>query len=304
MEFSGPAPTVDLTYSDVFLTPRRSAIASRLQVDLAPHDGTPATIPLVSANMNSVTGVRLAATLARRGGLGVLPQDMPLQGLDEAIRWVKRQPVLWDSPLVLSPDASVVDARELLPAVEGHGIVVAETDASGVVHANEIRGIVTANRLATALPDARLGDLARNDQPMLEADDVPDARAAFDLIAQTGAEVVCVVQHGVLVGTLSLRSALRSTLYAPALDGAGRLAVAAAVGINGDVASKACALVAAGVDVLGVDTALGHRGGGLRAAGRVAARHWVWYRADIVTGGRFAAMDDCASMIDERGSVR
>ena len=299
MEFSGPAPTVDLTYSDVFLTPRRSAIASRLQVDLAPYDGTPATIPLVSANMNSVTGIRLAATLARRGGLGVLPQDMPLQGLDEAIRWVKRQPVLWDSPLVLSPDASVVDARELLPAVEGHGIVVADADASGVVHANNIRGIVTANRLATALPDARLGDLARNDQPMLEADDVPDARAAFDLIAQTGAEVVCVVQHGVLVGTLSLRSALRSTLYAPALDGAGRLAVAAAVGINGDVASKACALVAAGVDVLVVDTAHGHQEGMLRALKSVAALNL----GIPIAAGNIVTADGVHDLVDAGASI-
>ena len=69
---------VDLTYSDVFLVPRHSAVTSRLQVDLTPRDGTPATIPLVSSNMNSVTGPRLAATLARRGGIGVLPQDLSL----------------------------------------------------------------------------------------------------------------------------------------------------------------------------------------------------------------------------------
>ncbi|MFC6235764.1 IMP dehydrogenase, partial [Leucobacter soli] len=73
MQFIGSQPTVDLTYSDVFLVPRRSAVTSRLEVDLSPGDGTPATIPLVAANMNAVTGPRLAATIARRGGLGVLP---------------------------------------------------------------------------------------------------------------------------------------------------------------------------------------------------------------------------------------
>ena len=103
MEFAGEQPAVDLTYSDVFLVPRRSAVTSRLQVDLAPQDGTPATLPLVASNMNSVTGPRLAAVLARRGGLGVLPQDLPLQDLDAAIRDVKSQPVLWDTPLVLPP---------------------------------------------------------------------------------------------------------------------------------------------------------------------------------------------------------
>lgn len=263
---------VDLTYSDVFLVPRRSAVSSRLQVDLTPHDGTPATIPIVSSNMNSVTGARLAATLARRGGLGVLPQDIPLQELDAAIRWVKRQPVLWDTALVLPPDATVAAALRILPATPGHGIVVADTaaDRGDEVAAADIRGIVPASRLATALPDARLGDLARGDTPALEADDVEDPRAAFDTIVAAGVEVVCVMRHGRLVGTLSRRSALRSTLYRPAVDAGGRLAVAAAVGINGDVAAKARALAAAGVDVLVVDTAHGHQEGMLAALRTVA----------------------------------
>ena len=264
MEFYGERPDVDLTYSDVFLVPRRSSVTSRLDVDLAPGDGTPATIPLVSANMNSVTGARLAATLARRGGLGVLPQDMPLQELDAAIRWVKDQPVRWDTPLVLPPEATVADAARLLPATEGHGIVVADASA-GPLNIDAVLGVVPATRLGTALPDARLGDLARGRTASIDADDVESARHAFDLIVGAGAETVCVLHHGFVVGTLSRRSALRSTLYRPAVDASGRLSVAAAVGINGDVASKARALAAAGVDVLVVDTAHGHQEGMLAA---------------------------------------
>ncbi|GAA5148799.1 GuaB1 family IMP dehydrogenase-related protein [Microbacterium pseudoresistens] len=263
MQFSGERPMVDLTYSDVFLVPRRSDVTSRLQVDLAPQDGTPATIPLVASNMNSVTGPRLAATLARRGGIGVLPQDMALQQLDESIRWVKRQPVAWDTPIVLPPTASVEDALRQLPATDGHGFVVAEPGES--IDAESIIGTLPAARLATALPDARLGDLVRGSSPSLDADDVQGGRAAFDAITAADAEMMCVLQHGRLVGTLTARSALRSTLYRPAVDGSGRLAVAAAVGINGDVAAKAKALAAAGVDVLVVDTAHGHQEGMLRA---------------------------------------
>ncbi len=264
MEFYGEQPVVDLTYSDVFLVPRRSAITSRLDVDLAPRDGSTATIPIVSANMNSVTGPRLAATLARRGGLGVLPQDMPLQDLDAAIRWVKDQPVPWDTPIVLPPSATVAEAARLLPPTEGHGIVVAEA-SGGALRIDDVLGIVPATRLGTALPDARLGDLARGRTASIDADDVETARHAFDLLVATGAETVCVLHHGFVVGTLSRRSALRSTLYRPAVDADGRLIVAAAVGINGDVAAKAKALAAAGVDVLVVDTAHGHQEGMLRA---------------------------------------
>src|SRR4051794_32114580 len=110
MEFYETAPQHDLTYSDVFLVPSRSGVTSRLDVSLAPGDGTAASIPIVSANMNSVTGPRLAATLARRGGLGVLPQDMHLQDLDAAIRWVKNQPVAWDTPVFLGADTTVAEA--------------------------------------------------------------------------------------------------------------------------------------------------------------------------------------------------
>jgi IMP dehydrogenase len=269
MEFSGAAPDMDLTYSDVFLIPRRSDVISRLDVDLSPGDGTTARIPIVSANMNSVTGARLAATLARRGGLGVLPQDMPLQELDAAIRWVKAQPVRWDTPLVLPPHATVGDASRLLPATPGHGIVVADPGA-GALTIDRIAGVVPASRLATALPDATLGDLVRGRPVAIDADDIVDARTAFDVLVAADAETVCVLEHGRLVGTLSQRSALRSTLYRPAVDASGRLIVAAALGINGDVAGKARALAAAGVDVLVVDTAHGHQEGMLRALREVS----------------------------------
>ncbi|HWK77298.1 GuaB1 family IMP dehydrogenase-related protein [Microbacterium sp.] len=269
MKFVSEQPAVDLTYSDVFLVPRRSDITSRLEVDLAPQDGTPATIPLVASNMNSVTGPRLAAVLARRGGLGILPQDMPLQDLDAAIREVKAQPVRWDTPLVLSPAATVADALQLLPPVAGHGVVVA--DGGRGIDASAVRGILPATRLATALPDAQLGDLVRSGSPALEAEDAADPRAAFDVITETGAELVTVLDHGHLVGTLSARSALRSTLYSPAVDAQGRLAVGAAIGINGDVAAKARALAGAGVDVLVLDTAHGHQEGMLRALATVSA---------------------------------
>ncbi|WP_298868166.1 GuaB1 family IMP dehydrogenase-related protein [uncultured Microbacterium sp.] len=270
MKFSGEQPAVDLTYSDVFLVPRRSAVASRLSVDLAPDDGTPATIPLVSSNMNSVTGPRLAAALARRGGLGVLPQDLPLQELDAAIRWVKRQPVRWDTPLVLAPGATVADALRLLPATPGHGIVVAARTGDEPLERSDVLGILPAPRLATALPDAALGDLVHAEPLAVSAEDIGEGRAAFDAIEAADAEMVLVLDHGHVVGTLTPRTALRSSLYRPAVDASGRLAVAAAVGINGDIAEKARALASAGVDVLVVDTAHGHQEGMLRALEEVS----------------------------------
>jgi IMP dehydrogenase len=258
MEFYGDPARNDLTYSDVFLIPSRSAVTSRLDVSLAPTDGTGATIPIVSANMNSVTGPRLAASLARRGGLGVLPQDMPLQDLDAAIRWVKDQSVPFDTPFDFRPYDTVEDALRVVPAVAGHGIVLHEADGGFV-------GCIPASRLATALPDAKLGDLLHGALTSISADDIQGPREAFDAMVAADLDFAPIMRHGAVVGTLSRTSALRSTIYQPAVDAHGRLRVAAAVGINGDVVQKAKALVAAGVDVLVVDTAHGHQEGMLRA---------------------------------------
>jgi IMP dehydrogenase len=263
MQFYGTTPSHDLTYSDVFLVPGQSTVTSRLDVSLAPSDGTGATIPIVSANMNSVTGPRLAASLARRGGLGVLPQDMHLQDLDAAIRWVKDQSVRFDTPFVFAPDDTVELARRQVPAVPGQGIVIHSADG-------DYLGCIVASRLATALPDARLGDLLHGELTAIDADDVDGPRRAFDLMTEADIDFAPVLHHGVVIGTLSRKSALRSTLYQPALDAHGRLKVAAAIGINGDVAAKARALAAAGVDILVIDTAHGHQDGMLRAIGIVA----------------------------------
>jgi IMP dehydrogenase len=264
MRFYETKPRHDLTYSDVFLVPSHSDVGSRLNVSLAPNDGTAAQIPIVSANMNSVTGPRLAASLARRGGLGVLPQDMHLQDLDAAIRWVKDQPVAYDTPLLLRPDDTVATALTMLPAVPGHGIVLHD-------ERDEYIGCIEASRLGTALPDARLGDLLHGPLTSLDADDVPTGRDAFRLMTDAGIDFAPVLHHGTVIGTLSRKSALRSTLYTPAVDSSGRLLVAAAVGINGDVASKAKALASAGVDVLVLDTAHGYQRQMLEAIAAVKA---------------------------------
>jgi len=264
MRFYETSPTHDLTYSDVFLVPSRSAVSSRLDVSLAPPDGTGASIPIVSANMNSVTGPRLAAALARRGGLGVLPQDMHHQDLDAAIRWVKAQPVGWDAAVELTANATVGEALEQIPPLAGHGLVVHDEDGTYL-------GAVPAERLATAMPDAPIRDLIGPQGPSIDVDELTGPRAAFDLMVAADIEFAPVLHDGRVVGTISRKGALRSTLYQPALDAQGRLKVAAAIGINGDVAGKARAIVEAGVDVIVIDTAHGHQDGMVAAIRKVAA---------------------------------
>lgn len=91
------APAHDLTYSDVFMVPSRSSVTSRLAVDLSTDDGTGTTIPIVVANMTAVAGRRMAETIARRGGIAVIPQDIPIDVVADVVGWVKARDLVHDT---------------------------------------------------------------------------------------------------------------------------------------------------------------------------------------------------------------
>jgi IMP dehydrogenase len=244
------APGHDLTYDDVFMVPRRSAVSSRYDVDLTSPDGTGTTIPLVVANMTAVSGRRMAETMARRGGLAVLPQDIPLDVVAEVVAWVKSRHPVFETPITLSPHETVSDALALLPK-RAHLAAVVVDDRKPV-------GIITEADCVDVDRFTQIGQVMTTEMVTLR-DDV-DARAAFDVLASSRHRLAPVVDGGgALVGLLTRTGALRSTIYAPALDAHGSLRVAAAIGVNGDVAAKAARLVACGVDTLVVDTAHGHQ---------------------------------------------
>ena len=91
MKMLHPDPAHDLTYNDVFMVPSLSSVGSRFGVDLTTPDGIGTTIPIVVANMTAVSGRRMAEVVARRGGVAVLPQDIPLDVIESVVRWVKRR---------------------------------------------------------------------------------------------------------------------------------------------------------------------------------------------------------------------
>ena len=83
MRFLTPKPGYDLTYDDVFMAPRRSSVTSRLDVDLTSTDGLELPLPIVVANMTAISGRRMAETVARRGAVAIIPQDLPPHRRDD-----------------------------------------------------------------------------------------------------------------------------------------------------------------------------------------------------------------------------
>src|SRR4051812_40333544 len=99
MRFLNEPPAFDLTYNDVFMVPSLSAVPSRFDVDLTTPDALGATIPVVVANMTAVAGRRMAETVTRRGGLTVLPQDIPLDIIETVVDYIKSRHTVYDTPI-------------------------------------------------------------------------------------------------------------------------------------------------------------------------------------------------------------
>jgi IMP dehydrogenase len=258
----GHTPPYDLTYDDVFIVPGRSAVPSRFDVDLSTVDGSGTTIPVVVANMTAVAGRRMAETVARRGGIVVLPQDLPVSVVQETVDFVKSRDLVVDTPVTLAPDDSVSDAAALInKRAHGAAVVVAEGRPVGLVTEASCAGVDRFTRVR---------DIAVAD--FVTAPVGTDPRKVFDLLDHAPVEVAVLTEpDGTLAGVLTRTGAVRAGIYTPAVDARGRLRIAAAVGINGDVAAKARALAEAGADLLVIDTAHGHQAKMLDAIAAVAA---------------------------------
>ncbi|MFP4150099.1 MAG: GuaB1 family IMP dehydrogenase-related protein [Nitriliruptoraceae bacterium] len=259
----GQPPSHDLTYEDVFLVPNRAASTSRMDVDLATSDGSGTTVPLVAANMTAVSGRRMAETLARRGGLAVIPQDIPVDIVADVVAGVKACHPVFETPITLEVSDTVGEALNLLPK-RSHGAAVVIDDRRhpiGVVTSVDLEGVDRFTQVGTVM----------SSDPKVISDRIT-VRAAFDELAEVRHRLAPVVDdEGRLKGLLTRPGALRSTLYQPALDAHGRLRIAAALGVRGDTAARAAALLQAGVDVLVLDTAHGHQDRMLEALATVRA---------------------------------
>lgn len=258
----GHRPAFDLTYNDVFIVPNRSEVASRFDVDLSTVDGSGTTIPVVVANMTAVAGRRMAETVARRGGIVILPQDLPIPAVQETVQFVKTRDLVLDTPVTLAPDDSVSDAIALIHK-RAHG-------AAAVLFEGRPIGLVRESSCVGVDRFTRVRDIAATD--FISAPAGTEPRRVFDLLEHAPIDVAVLTNDdGTLAGVLTRTGAIRAGIYRPAVDSSSRLRIGAAVGINGDVGAKARALVEAGVDVLVIDTAHGHQAKTVEAIKTVVA---------------------------------
>jgi IMP dehydrogenase len=242
---------LELATDDVFLNPGYFDGGSRLDTDLAPPDFAGGSHPIVSANMNAVTGKRMAETMARFGGLGVLPQDMALDTVARIVKHIHAADTHYDTALEVSPRAPLRDVQGIIRKRSHDLVVVVDDDRKPL-------GIVTHSDLRDRdqyVPAARLMS-----QRMVTVTAGVSNRDAFLLMNESRVKAAPVLDgDGRLLGVLTRNDAVRLELLRPAVGASGRLMVAAAVGISAEAPATAAALLDIGVSAIVLDTAHGHQ---------------------------------------------
>jgi IMP dehydrogenase len=255
-------PDFDLTYNDVFFVPNHSDIGSRFDVDITSPDVVGATIPIIVANMNAVAGKRMAETIARRGGLAVLPQDIPFDILASMIEYVKSRHLFYETALTLTPENTVAEALNIIHK-RSHNTVVILDGRQRPVGVFKEADAIGYDRFTP------LSQVMSSELVTVPAGQPP--QKVFDILTKKLVESAPVINNGRCVGIATRKGALRSSIYKPLVDKKDRLKVAVAIGINGDVEAKAAAVLKMGADVIVVDTAHGHQQKMLRAIKAVRA---------------------------------
>jgi IMP dehydrogenase len=246
-----------LTFDDVLLLPKRSSIASRRDVDTGTRltAGIHLRIPIVSANMDTVTEAAMAIALAREGGLGVLHRFMSIDQQIRQVEKVKRaEGFIIENPYTVGIDSSISDALSIMKVRGVGGLIVIDADG-------KLAGLVTHRDVAMA-PDgsATVASVMTPVSKIIHAPPGISPESAKALLHEHRLEKLPVVNDaGELIGLITAKDVLKREHHPQATkDGRERLRVGAAIGVGESELERAKALAAAGTDVLVLDIAHGH----------------------------------------------
>jgi IMP dehydrogenase len=291
-----PFGFLGLTYDDVLLLPGPT--------DVIPSDADTSTrlsrrirlgIPVLSAAMDTVTEARMAISLARQGGIGILHRNLSIQDQADQVDQVKRsESGMITKPVTVGPDATLKELDDLCAHYRVSGLPVVDGD-------RRLLGIIT-NRDTRFIPYEEFASRKVHEvmtpMPLVTAKVGVARDEVIGLLGKHRIEKLPLVDdEGILQGLITVKDFEKADQYPNATkDDAGRLRVGAAVGFFGDGYERAMTMVEAGVDVLVVDTANGHSQGVLDMISRLkkdpAAAH-----VDVI-GGQAATREGAQALID------
>jgi IMP dehydrogenase len=295
-----------ITFDDVLLIPRRSAVlpveadtTTRLTANITLN------IPLLSAPMDTVTESALAIALAQEGGIGIIHKNLSVEAQAREVAKVKRSANgIISDPLTLGPDATVSRAKELMRAHNCSGFPVTEdgsTNSGGNLRGKgKVLGIITRRDLKfvedNTTPVHKVMTAHSAAQPLITAPFNTTLDQAEGILNKNKVEKLVLVDDQFrLCGLITMRDIDRASMFRQACrDARGRLRCGAAVGV--EQYDRVEALIAAGVDVVVVDTAHGHSENVLKTVREIKRR----YQIDVIAGN--IATADAARDLIEAGA--
>lgn len=247
-----------LTFDDVLLLPGYSevlpkdvALKTKLTRDIELN------IPVVSAAMDTVTESSLAIAMAQEGGIGIIHKNMTIEEQAAEVRKVKKhESGVVKDPITIDASATVRDLLELTSRHNISGVpVLSGSDLVGIVTSRDVRFV---SRL-----DKTVSEIMTQKDRLVTVKEGTDPETVRKLLHKHRIEKVLVVDDQFnLTGMMTVKDIKKAQQYPNASkDSQGQLLVGAAVGTGPETPARVAALVAAGVDVVIVDTAHGHSRG-------------------------------------------
>ncbi len=244
-----------LTFDDVLLVPAKSEVLPNMvKLNTRLTNKIKLNVPLMSAAMDTVTESKMAIAMAREGGIGVIHKNMTIEQQAEEVQRVKRsENGVIHEPFFLSPDNFVYEADALMGKFKISGVPICEN--------GELVGIIT-NRDMRFMTDfnVKISEVMTPKERLITAPVGTTLEEAKTILQKYRVEKLPLVdENGKLSGLITIKDIEKAVKYPnSARDEQGRLLCAAAIGITNDVLDRAGALIAAGVDVLVLDSAHGH----------------------------------------------
>ena len=225
MKFNNPLyENEELTYQDVFLFQNYFDWYSRSEVSIQPKHDFWTKLPIVSANMNAVTGKRMAETIARYGWLGVLPQDMSIDTLVEIINKIKSASVKYDTPITVKASNTIRDAMWIIHKRSHNRVVMVNenNEPTWIFSENDMKNIDQFSHLWNLKP-----------KKLITAKDGISNKEAYHLMDENWISSLPIVNaENKLVWILTKKDCIRHEIYKPTLDKNWKLNVAVAVWIH------------------------------------------------------------------------
>ena len=242
-----------LTFDDVLLVPAESEVLPKeCDVRTRLTEGIALNIPLISSAMDTVTEAETAICMAREGGIGIVHKNLSIERqAREVVKVKKAESGVVVDPVVVAPDMSLREAIELMQRHAISGLPVVENDRPVGILTN--RDVRFERNLALRVRDLMTRDL-------ISVPEGISAEKAKELLHEHRIEKLVVVDgQGRMRGLITIKDIAKAEMHPTAVkDDKGRLRCGAAVGVGDDTMARVQALLAAGVDVICVDTAHGH----------------------------------------------